>query len=63
MLIENFYEYKLKKGSITAVKDVNVSIFFMILDSINLPIDEIAKNYNINIAEKLYKDLKELGYD
>ena len=56
------YKYKLKKGEIEYTRDHMVATFFMWLDSIDLPLDEIMKNYDIQIDETLYKQLKELGY-
>ena len=57
--------FKLKKGDLVIETNFGVghlSIVMMCLDSINLPIDEIEKNYHITFSDEIKEKLKELGY-
>ena len=42
---EKEYEYKLKKGSLSCIWLEELGRFFMMIDSLDLPLDDILKRY------------------
>ena len=61
--LKNPYIYKLKKGdNVIDYKNKDLSMFFMILDSIDLPLEKIIANYDVSLDNDLYDRLKKMGY-